>query len=889
MKCTYSIEDLAGYMEGLMCDRDKEKLHEHLEICEDCRNHLGILKLTESHIKSEVKNDGSTYSRVMESIDKNRYKGKKSRYRLGAVAFKLKPYLMPLAAAVLIVILAAVALNNQQHISNVLSSLEDMVSRHKVTDEDKNKKEEKANSFFKAEPVTELTKGTPSKGWVFSEDRVLKGVVDNGETTIKLYVKPDSNPLSSKTTGEVMAYVEDGGDMYEIGMVSNYGTINMEFKAQDLNNDGINEISIKGQMGASSVAFKVIGCKQGKWLKLLDTDYTEVIDLDSDGDVELVCTSVGSVPPYVWIYRWNGGHFEKLDVALATGNEYANLLNRGTDNVILECGSQNGRHYYVYKDGGLIEENTKINIVSKDNVVNQYFNTIVTKEVWGKKGPGESYEDIIKIPNGRVIKISGMCTRDGGNSGWYVATMEPELKDDRSKIILPENQTEFCVRLDDLDLGIQNKVNFDECAIGDAMMFESVITGGNREDGNVLLKQLPDEKSPAVSIADLGNIISVVRKDQEWSLVKIISGRAMEDYSDIGWLKNEYYSEYKPGMKVNQGFIKRPFRIYEKPDVNSNYPPLDNVLKSIVPVTIVETDTKSGWSRVRGGFNGVGGWVKTEDIKFSFSSEEVDKLLNPDVDLKLLTQKIKEEIEGCNDLNLLALDMDKKVELSSSQRKELSKKLTEVTGYELNDGGVSPHREAAYPFYVLNFPGDESTLYTDEELNEPTIKHYFSKIDGFSFVVAGDDRLLIKIPYKKLGSYGLAREGASVRFLSVSKEFIDCIKALIPASANTDRNSFNHLLSAKKVEITGDFKEIGDRSQQVCKTARVLKAFAGDEFKPEKEPDEGTRITEFKFIFKDGSYEKIMLFNKYMKYKGRYYSLDGDPKSIEAQLFAAYF
>ncbi len=894
MKCTYSIEDLEGYLDGLMCDREKEKLHKHLEICEDCRNHLGILKLTEGHIKEEVQNDGSTYLRVMESIDKNRYQGEKSRYRIGGALFKLKPYLKPLAAAVLIMIIAVAALNNQQHIKNVLSSIEEMVSENKENVEDNNKKEEKASRFFKAEPVSELKKGTPSAdGWVASEERVLKGVGDNRETTIKLYVKPEHpNSSSSRTTGEVMAYVEDNGDLYEIGLVSNYGTIDMEFKAQDLNNDGKNEISIKGQMGASSIAFKVIGWEQGKWVKLLDTDYTEVMDLDSDGDVELVCTSVGSTPPYVWIYRWNGGHFEKMDVAEATGNEYASLLNRGTTEVMLESGSSNEKHCYRYKDGELIEDKAGVNKIKKDNVSNINFNTCVTRDVWGKKGPGEDFEDIIKIPYGRVIRISGMYMTDGGNSGWYIAALEPELKDDRSKIILPENQTEFYIKFDSIVTGNDHAVNFDECTVNDALKFNCVITGGNRKDGTVCLKQRPDEKSPTVSIADKGNLIYVIRKDKEWSLVKIISSSAMEDYSDIGWLKNEYYSEYKPGMKVNQGFIVKPFRIYEKPDVNSNYPPLDSGLKSnIAPVTIIETDTntKSGWSIVRAGFNGVAGWVKTEDIKFSFTSEEANKLMNPDVDLELLTQKIKEEIDGWEDLSLCALDIDKKIKLSSRQRKELAGKLTGVTGYEVFDGGLSSYREAVYPFYVLKFSEGSDDSYIYESLDEPPLKYYRSSFSKFNFIAVGDDKLLIQIPSEKLKAYGLYREGAPVKFIKVNREFINYFKTLIPVPANNDKNSFNYLLNAITIEVDGGVKEKGIEPQQVCETARIIKAFAGDEFKPKKEPDAKNRISEFKFTFSDGSTERVLVFENCLMYKGRYYSLNGPPNGIEGTLFAAYF
>ncbi len=891
MKCTYSIEELIGYLDGRMCDREKEKLHKHLEVCEDCRNHLGILKLTEGQIKEDVKNDGSTYMKVMNSIDKNRYSGKKTKYKVGSVLFKLAPAIKPMAAAVLIIVFAVAALTNQQHISNVLSSLEQMVLKHDQTDkEDKkdlDKKDYKASKFFKAVPVVELKKGMPAEGWVLSQDVVVKGVGDRAGVTVKLYVKPDTDPGSSKTaTGEVMAFLEDRKDMYEIGNISQYGIINTEVKSQDVNNDLTGEIVLKGQMGASSVMFKVIGLDSasGKWLQLLDTDHTEVMDLDLDGSNELVTTSVGSLPPYVWIYRWNRDHFEKLDVAEATGNEYANILNRGSGIIWIESGVKDSKHFYVYKDGELVEEQTAKNTLETENIINVAYNTCVTGEVWGKQGPGEKYDNLVKIPDGRVISVIGRYNKD---AGWYLAKLTPELSEDRTEILLPENQTEFWLKYDSVMSGLDHSVNFDECTVNDAVQFNCVITGRDRDDGTLRLKQLPDQKSPAVSIAAQGNLISVIRKDQEWSLIKIISGRAMADYSDVGWIKNEDYAAYKPGLKVNQGFITRPFRMHDKPDTNSDYTPLDSVLKSdIAPVTVMEGDKgTNGWIRVHGGFNGFTGWVRNEDLKFSITSEEAQNLANPEVDLKLLTQKIKEEIEGWDDLNLCALDINKQIKLTSEQRRELAKRLDGVNGYEVFDGGLTSFREAVYPFYTLQFLDGNGDFYMDEESAEPPYKYYRSSFCKFNFIVTADDTLMIQIPYDKLASYGLKREGAPVKFIKVNREFIDYFKTLIPADVNSQKSGFNYLLNAVRVDVDG---EMGADIRQVYKSARVLKAYAGEEVTPGKS-GAGAPVMEFKFTFKDGSIEKVFCYNKYLSFKGRYYSIKSPPQKIGGILFAGYF
>jgi len=670
MKCTYSLEELIGYLDGQMCDQEKENLQKHLEICEDCRNHLEALKLTDGYIKEDVKNDGTTYIKVMESIDKNRYKVKKSKYKVGTTLYKLTPVLKPMVAIVLVIIVAAAALNYREQITDVFSSLEDMILKNDEKDNDNTKLEE--------------------------------------------------------TNGNI-----------------------------------------------------------------------------------------------------------------------------------------------VYE---------------KENITNIAFETCVTKEVWGKQGPGENYENCVKIPHGRIISVIGRYSKD---EGWYLAKLTPELSDERTEILLPENQTEFWLNYDSIEHGYEH-VNFDRCTVNDAVRFNHVITGMNNSDGTFHLKQLPDEKSLTVSIAAKGNLISVIRKDEQWSLVKIISGRAMADYCDTGWIKNNDYAAYKPGIKVNQGFITRPFKMYGSPDTNSDYPPLDNVIKSnIAPVTFVdESKVTNGWTHVYGGFNGFVGWVKNEDIKFSLTSEEAERIANPEVDLDLLTQKIKEDIKAWDDLNLCALDLSMQIKLTYSQKAELAEKLTKVTGYQTFEGGLTTFREAIYPFYTLQFIDGYDDFYMNEDTAEPPYKYYRSSFCKFNFIVIGEDTLMIQIPDYRLGSYGLRREGAPVKFIKVNKEFIQQLKKLIPVKANIDKNSFNYLLNAVKVEVNG---QQGDEPQQVYKAARVLNAFAGEKLAPGSVTGNENKVMEFKFTFDDGGIEKVIVYEKFLEYRGMYFMLSGNQENIEGLLFAGYF
>ena len=247
-----------------MCDQ-KKIIFKHLEICQDCRNHIEALKLTDGYIKEDVKNNGTTYIKVMEAIDKNRYKGKKSKYKVGAALYKLTPVIKPVAAIVLVIIIAAAALNYKEQISDVLSSIEDMILNHDEKDNDT--------------------------------------------------------------------------------------------KIEDKNNN---------------IAYE------------------------------------------------------------------------------------------------------------KDNVTNAAFETCVTKEVWGKKGPGESYENSVKIPHGRIIRVIGRYSID---PGWYLAKLTPELSEEVTEIMLPENETEFWLNFDSIEPGYEH-VNFDSCTVNDAVRFNHVITGTNTATGH---------------------------------------------------------------------------------------------------------------------------------------------------------------------------------------------------------------------------------------------------------------------------------------------------------------------------------------------------------------------------------------------------------------------
>lgn len=214
---------------------------------------------------------------------------------------------------------------------------------------------------FDPVPTTKLIEGQPKVNWIKGKSIYFGNLPDQIESTIHLYLENDSNEVES-SGGDIHAFLEHENIMYDLGYVSSYGIEDVNVILEDRTSDSIKEINIVGGMGATYVELKVIGYdKESKeWVNLLTMGTPQIVDLDGDGQEEIIAISIGSLPSFVDIYKWNENHFEKASITDATDNTYADIYNEDGKWIIESGKFGNGQettpHYYRYEGGKLIEQ-----------------------------------------------------------------------------------------------------------------------------------------------------------------------------------------------------------------------------------------------------------------------------------------------------------------------------------------------------------------------------------------------------------------------------------------------------------------------------------------------------------------------------------------------------
>lgn len=531
---------------------------------------------------------------------------------------------------------------------------------------------------------------------------------------------------------------------------------------------------------------------------------------------------------------------------------------------------------YTYNK--LVKDTDKVEIVEKNNLGSlEPAITAVITNCTGKQGPGMEYEDIIELSYGKVIWITG---RHRDNNNWCLAKLLP-AKDDKNPGF------EFWVDMENIEIMGLQSVSFNNCNLSAATMYNHIIVDA-ANNNEVHLRVLPDAESAAVADVKTGDIVNVLRKDQEWSLVRKLTDNRKDFISYTGWISNNYLALCKAGMSTNQGFIMKSSKVYESPDEALTVLDAFKIKDLISPVVIESVEGE--WVKISVGYseaeldkgknqtpeNGQPvGWVKKVDLITSFEGIDTYALANPEIDLADFTDKIKNEILNWNEIALSADDTDSNIRLSKEQKASLSDSLKSVYDLEFHDGGYSFAREAVYPFYTVEFKTEEG---------------------GYKFVVVGEDKLAVNIAPERFDYYGyLNSERIPIRFMKVNKEFIDCIKALLPVSPNDNKENINYLLNASKVHVIYDtdteegVMNIEGTGQQVYKCVRAIKSHMEKELDSQSIPVDRQEIVTFDFEFGDLSTTKVIVYESCIMYNDKYYSVNDTTRDILAELFAGYF
>lgn len=269
---------------------------------------------------------GNTIIKLLEAFSSTRYipgsvgmlenkSSLKRRIKMISI-FNKKTGIWSLVALLLLVSIAAIGLTNGKQTDSVPTDMMDS----------KDPTEDVVELVFNPITIENLQEGQPHEDWKLVDTIALK------DFAAKLHLYQEEVPDSfNPEGGHIHGFVEHDGKLYQVDQISSYGINSVDIKLMDWTKDGRNEIQISGGLGATYVIMKIISFDEEtkEWLSLLTMDNPMIIDLDKDGTDELLGVSMGSLPGWVDIYRWNGKDFEMASVTEATGNTYAYVLNTG--------------------------------------------------------------------------------------------------------------------------------------------------------------------------------------------------------------------------------------------------------------------------------------------------------------------------------------------------------------------------------------------------------------------------------------------------------------------------------------------------------------------------------------------------------------------------------
>jgi hypothetical protein len=177
--------------------------------------------------------------------------------------------------------------------------------------------------------------------WVLQESMWLENIAGVEQILVAFY---------EISEGRIKLILQDKHGFYDLGMEGR--PEDAEVFAKDINKDGSNELLISLNQGATVKEVKIITYNGEQWLSLLDGENFIDVDLDEDGISEIVETSMGSLPGYAYLYRWNDSQFGKSDLLKDSGYDHVAFVIK-ENKPVFELVKGNIVQIYAYQKGKL--------------------------------------------------------------------------------------------------------------------------------------------------------------------------------------------------------------------------------------------------------------------------------------------------------------------------------------------------------------------------------------------------------------------------------------------------------------------------------------------------------------------------------------------------------
>ena len=194
---------------------------------------------------------------------------------------------------------------------------------------------------FMPQPATEVDSIEFDSNWILHEIMWLENIAGVEQILVAFY---------EVSEGRIKFILQDKHGFYDLGMEGRPEDVVV--LAKDINKDGSSELLISVNQGATVKEVKIFTYKGEQWLSLLDGENFIDVDLDEDGISEIVETSMGSLPGYTYLYRWNGGQFEKSDLMKDSGYDHVAFVIK-QNKPVFELVKGNIVQIYAYQKGKL--------------------------------------------------------------------------------------------------------------------------------------------------------------------------------------------------------------------------------------------------------------------------------------------------------------------------------------------------------------------------------------------------------------------------------------------------------------------------------------------------------------------------------------------------------